>query len=117
MGLDLLVKDRRGQEVYGEKISSYSGFHAFRSAWARLLGFDLNRMEGFQGTEPWNGKPLKSFFHHSDCDGKVSWTQARAILRQAREDAPKLAEFAWEFRVLIAACEAAVKCKTSIIFC
>lgn len=117
MGLDLLVKGRQGQEVYGEKISSYSGFHAFRVAWAKLLGFDLNRMEGFEGTEPWNGKPLKSFFHHSDCDGFISWRHARAILRKACEDAPRLPEFEWELRVLIAACEASVKNRTPIIFC
>jgi len=117
MGLDLLVKDRRGREVYGEKIASYPRFHDFRVAWARLLGINLNRMEGFGGFAPWNGKPLKCFLHHSDCDGRISWLHARAILRQAREDAPKLKQFAWEFRVLIAACKAAVKHRTPIIFC
>ena len=117
MGLDLLVKDRQGHEAYGEKIASYSGFHAFRVSWAKLLGFDLSRMEGYEGTEPWDGKPLKSFFDHSDCDGNIPWPHARAILRQAREDAPKLPEFEWEFRVLIAACEAAIKHRTPIIFC
>ncbi len=117
MGLGLLVRDRKGNEVYGEKIASYTGFHDFRVAWARLLSFDLNRMQNYGGSEPWDGKPLRSFFNHSDCDGKISWRAARAILRQARKDAPKLPDFDWQFRVLIAACDVAVKHRSPIIFC
>lgn len=117
MGLDLLVRDKRGTEVYAEKIASYGGFHEFRVAWAELLGFDLTQMQGFGGWQPWDGKPLRSFFNHSDCEGKISWRAARAILRQARRDALRLPEFAWQFRVLITACEKAVKHRTPIIFC
>ncbi len=117
MGLDLLVRDGNGAEVYGEKIASYSGFHEFRVAWARFLGFELNRMQGFGGTLPWHSQPLRAFFNHSDCDGKLSGLQAREILKAARRDAPKLPEFDWQFRVLIAACKKAVKHRTHIIFC
>ncbi len=117
MGLDLLVRDKNGTEVYGEKIASYSGFREFRTAWARLLGFKLNQMSGYGGVQSWNGKPLRSFFDHSDCDGKLSCLQARQILKAARRDAPRLREFDWQFRVLIAACKKAVKHRTHIIFC
>ena len=117
MGLDLLVRDKKGKEVYAEKIASYSGFHEFRVTWADLLGLDLTQMQGFGGSEPLDGKLLGSFFNHSDCDGRISSRAAKAILRQARKDASKLPEFEWQFRVLIRACEKAVKHRTPIIFC
>ena len=117
MGLDLLVRDKADTDVFLERIASYSGFHQFRIAWAQHLGFDLNRMQDFGGTEPWHSQPLQAFFNHSDCDGEISWKDARAILKKAREDAPKLPEFAWQFRILILACSHALKHRAPIIFC
>ena len=116
MGLDLGVVE--GDEVFfGERMSSYSGFDDFRQAWARLLGFDLDDMQGFAGTRPWTTEPLQCFFDHSDCDGEISWQDAEQILVRAREDAPKLPDFDWAFGVLIRACEAAVTYKLPISFC
>ncbi len=61
MGLDLCVVE--GDEGYfAERISSYSGFDNFRQSWARLLGFDLDDMQGFVGTRPWTNEPLQCFF-------------------------------------------------------
>ena len=117
MGLDILVRDRRGHEVYAERIGSYTNFHDFRIAWAKILGFDLEQMEGFGGFQPWKDEPLEPFFNHSDCDGVISWQDAEAILWQAKKDAPHLPQFARHFHVLIAACEAAIEQQTPIIFC
>ena len=117
MGLALLVRDRNGAEVYAERIASYLSFHEFRLAWARLLGFDLNLMEGFGGSKLWKDEPLQPFFNHSDCEDAISWRDAQAILQQAKKDAPQLPEFNRQFRVLTAACEAAVEHRTPIIFC
>jgi hypothetical protein len=116
MGLDLCVVE--GDEgFFGERMSSYSDFDEFRRAWARLLGFDLEDMQGYMGTRPWTNEPLRCFFDHSDCDGEISWQDAQQILAQAREDAPKLPEFDRAFGVLIRACEAAVAHKLPISFC
>ena len=117
MGLALLVRDQKGAEVYAERIASYFGFHEFRIAWARHLGFDLEHMEGFGGSQPWTSEPLQPFFDHADCEDVISWRDAQAILRKAKKDAPKLNEFNRQFRVLIDACEAAVEHRTPIIFC
>jgi len=117
MGLDLSVE--KGDEVFfRERMSSYSGFHEFRVMWAQLLGFELEEMQGFgKGMRPWTNEPLRCFFDHSDCEGKVSWQDAEQILAQVREDAPKLPDFNWAFGVLIRACEAAVAHKLPISFC
>ena len=117
MGLDLLVRNGNGADVYAERIGSYYYFHEFRLAWARHLGFDLGRMEGFGGSQPWTTEPLQSFFDHSDCEETIAWQDAKAILKQARKDVPKLPEFHRQFQVLIAACQAAVEHRTPIIFC
>src|SRR6266481_4584230 len=107
MGLDLYVV-KGDEEFFAERMSSYFGFHEFGKAWARLLGFDLDGMQGFGGTQPWTTEPLQCFFDHSDCEGEVSWQDAQQILKRAQEDAPKLPDFARAFGVLIRACEAAV---------
>jgi len=115
-GLDLCVVE--GDEGYfAERISSYSGFDNFRQSRARLLGFDLDDMQGFVGTRPWTYEPLQCFFDHSDCEGIISWQDAEQILVQARKDAPKLPDFNWAFGVLIRACETAVAHKLPISFC
>ncbi|MBI3896432.1 MAG: hypothetical protein HY313_10935 [Acidobacteria bacterium] len=117
MGLVLLVRDHNRAEIYSERISDYSDFHAFRVAWAALLGIDLDQMDGYGGPESWEGKPLQSFFNLSDCEGKISWRAACTILRQARKDAPRLQTFNQQFAVLISACEKAIQHRTHIIFC
>jgi hypothetical protein len=51
MGLDLYVAI--GDEVFlAERMSSYLGFHEFRTSWARVLGFELEDMQGFGGLKP-----------------------------------------------------------------
>src|SRR5229473_813047 len=100
MGLDLyVVKGDDG--FFAERMSSYFGFHEFRRAWAQLLGFDLEGMQGFGGTRPWTTEPLQCFFDHSDCDGEISWQDAEQILAEARKDAPRLLNYNWAFSVLI----------------
>jgi hypothetical protein len=116
MGLDLRVV-KRDEEFFGERFSSYLGFHEFRTVWARWLGFDLEDMQGFGGLKPWTTEPLQWFFAHSDCEGKISWEDAQQILVQARKDAPKLPGVGWAFSVLIRACETAVARKLPISFC
>ena len=116
MGQDLAVKDRRGTLVYHRWVGSYTAFHQFRVAWARHLGFDLNAMEGFGGTQPWDRQPIQSFFRHSGAEGTLSWREAEKILRQARKGAPELAGFEHQFRVLIEACEQVVEHRTPLIF-
>jgi hypothetical protein len=115
MGLDLKVG--KGDEgFFTERMSSYSGFHEFRTEWAQLLGFDLEGMQGFGGTQPWTTEPLQCFFDHSDCEGEISWQDAEQILAEARKDAPKLPEYDWAFSTLIRACETAVAEKLPISF-
>ncbi len=116
MALWLCVKDKEGRNVYLEMFSGWRSFHAFRCAWARHLGFDLDQMEGFDGTQSWEGKPLRAFFDHNDLDGTLSPSEAAEILKQAQTDAPQLPELALLFRRLTAACEAAVKEGMPIIF-
>ena len=115
MGLDLCVIEG-DERLFADRISSYSGFDDFRKEWARLLGFDLEDMDGFGGEKPWTIEPLQCFFDHSDCEGEISWQDAQQILAQARKDAPKLPDFDKEFNVLIRACEAAVANKLPISF-
>ncbi len=52
MGLDLCVIEG-DERLFADRISSYSGFDDFRKEWARLLGFDLEDMDGFGGEKPW----------------------------------------------------------------
>ena len=117
MSLHLQIRDRKGSVVYYERMASYGIFKEFREVWAKLLGFDLKQMDSFGGPQPWTNEPLQPFFHHPDDKGDISWKDAVVILEQAKRDAPKLPDMAAEFQVLIAACEEAVKQKTSIIFC
>src|SRR6266849_7186639 len=116
MGLTLRVVEG-DNHLFGERMSSYTGFDDFRQAWARLLGFDLDDMQGFKGTRPWTTEPLQCFFNHSDCEGEIGWQDAEQILARAREDAPKLPDFDWAFSKLIRACEAAVAHNLPISFC
>jgi hypothetical protein len=116
MGLDLYVA-KEDEDFFAERMSSYFGFHEFRTAWAQLLGFDLDEMQGFGGTQPWTTEPLQCFFNHSDCDGEISWQDAEWILAEARKDAPRLPDYDWAFSVLIRACESAVDKTLPISFC
>jgi hypothetical protein len=119
MGLDLHVETPDGGVAFASGIASYNGFHEFRTAWARLLGFNLEEMDGFgEGRAvEWDKQPLWCFFDHSDCEGELPWEDAKSILEQARKDTAKLPRFDDQFRVLISACEAAVKERMPIMFC
>ena len=79
MGLDLYVV-KGDEDFFGERMSSYLSFHEFRKTWARLLGFDLEDMQGFGGTRPWTTEPLQCFFDHSDCEGEIAWQDAEVLL-------------------------------------
>jgi len=100
MGLDLYVV-KGDERFFAERMASYLGFHEFRKAWAQLLGFNLEDMQGFGGTQPWTTEPLQCFFDHSDCDGEISWQDAEQILAEARKDATKLPKYDWAFSVLM----------------
>ena len=97
-------------------IGGYTDFHEFRAAWARHLGFDLNVMEGFGGSQPWDRQPIQSFFRGPDTERIISWRDAEKILQHARKDAPELPDFRHQFRVLIEACSQAVNHKTTLVF-
>lgn len=55
---------------------SYKSFGHFRRYVAKMLGFDLNEMEGFGGEKKWNVDPVFDghiyfLFSFSDCDGTI----------------------------------------------
>lgn len=117
MGLDLHVATSDEEVAFASRIGSYSSFDEFRKAWAKLLGFNLEDMDGYGGRVYWNTQPLQCFFDHSDCDGEISYEDAKTILEQALKDAPELPEYRHEFGVLIQACLAAAKERMPIEFC
>lgn len=117
MGLDLKVgKDY----LENSKIGSYNGFDYFRTTWAKHLGFDLQTMEGFNGNKKWTNEPLQCFFNHSDCDGYLTVSQAKEILKQAKKDYPQLKkddQCAYSFPILIKHCKKSIKENKRIEFC
>lgn len=116
MGLDLHVATSDGAEAFASRIGSYHGFHDFRTAWAKLLGFDLDEMDGFNGDLKWTTQPLQCFFRHSDCEGEISHEDAKSIWERALIDAPKLPDWHHKFEVLIMACAASVREQMPIVF-
>lgn len=80
---------------------SYSGFHEFRCALARVIGIDLERMVGFQrpsrDPEPdaftWEGlppDPLHVLLNHSDCDGVIGREHQLPLAARLEEVAEKI---------------------------
>jgi hypothetical protein len=72
---------------------SYSGFGEFRNELASLVGIELHAMEGFGGELPWSSvKPdaINILLDHSDCDGKLTAEECRAIAPRLLELAPQL---------------------------
>lgn len=53
---------------------TYSSFNKFRTEMAKLIGMDLQKMEGFGGNIPFNQfkDDLTILLDHSDCDGEIS---------------------------------------------
>ncbi|KZE47058.1 hypothetical protein AV540_20985 [Brevibacillus parabrevis] len=53
---------------------AYSGCHRFRQRLATQVGFDLNAMDGFDGTRSWDeiNDPIVPLLNHSDCDGVLT---------------------------------------------
>jgi len=52
----------------------YRAFHRYRRALARVVGLELERMQGFGGREPWpepDGDPLFILLTHPDHDGSL----------------------------------------------
>lgn len=66
---------------------SYSGFHRFRERLATAIGFELDGMAGFGGTQSWDSvnDPIKDLLDHSDCDGDLSPEQCKIIAPRLRE--------------------------------
>lgn len=70
---------------------AYSGFNRFRTRVAAVLGFDLDRMEGFHGDRSWDSvpsatdEPLIDLLNHSDCDGELTPEQCERIAPRLRE--------------------------------
>lgn len=52
----------------------YSSFNTFRVNMAKMIGMDLNKMEGFGGDTPFSqfDDDLCILLDHSDCDGDIS---------------------------------------------
>ncbi len=65
---------------------SYGNFGRFRKVLAGSIDIDLDKMQGFSGSEiseSWEDKPdndLHILLHHSDCDGEISVEDAKKLL-------------------------------------
>ena len=72
---------------HGNARWSYSGFNSFRERLAKIAGFDLREMRGFNGHKRWDKikDPIKDLLNHSDCDDELTPEQCRVI-------APRLTE-------------------------
>ena len=79
---------------------SYSNFHFAREKLARVIGIDLNKMQGFgenhgpAGAKEWPSADTNALIYllnHSDCDGGLTPEQCRLVapaLRKAVEQLP-----------------------------
>lgn len=117
MGLDLHIKN---YDSLNSKIGSYTGFNNFRDIWAKYLGFNLREMAGFSGNKEWTNEPLQCFFNHSDCDGVLTVSECKEILKQAKKDYKVLKDdlqCSYSFPILIEFCKQAVKLNSEIEFC
>lgn len=76
---------------------AYSGFHNFRVKLAKLIGIDLNAMEGFHGTMTWDrvNDPIKDLLNHSDCDGELTPEQCKIIAPRLKELSEQLSDEDW----------------------
>lgn len=87
MGLDILTERRDWDEVHAQW--SYRGFMDFRRRLAAAAGIHLDAMEGFapSGGRSWSelNDPIVTLLNHSDCDGEINWTEARALADRIRE--------------------------------
>lgn len=82
MGLDVHVGEYESKEYVGEHLGAYSGFARWRTAIAKAKGFDLDEMDGFDGTKPWTSEPFQLILNHSDCDGGYSVEQVPELLQE-----------------------------------
>ena len=82
MGLDVHVGEYESKEYVSEHLGAYSGFARWRTAIAKAKGFDLDEMDGFDGTKPWTSEPFQLILNHSDCDGGYSVEQVPELLQE-----------------------------------
>jgi len=66
---------------------AYSGFNRFRTNLAYEIGIDLESMQGFGGSQSWNGRkdPITHLLHHSDCEGTITPNMCGKIAPRLRE--------------------------------
>ena len=60
----------------------YSSFNSWREEIAKLFNISLRDMYGFGGNIYWETieyKDIHILLNHSDCDGKISWREAKLI--------------------------------------
>lgn len=82
MGLDIIVEDSEGNELSSFRASSYSGFNEFREILAKEVGIKLRKMIGFDGLKEWEkDTPFLELLNHSDCDGKLTFTECKRLLK------------------------------------
>jgi hypothetical protein len=82
MGLDASVGEYETPEYISERLGSYGGYAHWRQKVAEAAGFDLDKMEGFGGTESWEGKPFPLVLNHSDCDGEYTFEQIPELMTE-----------------------------------
>jgi len=72
---------------HGEAHWAYSGFMRFRARLAEHEGFDLRKMQGFDGSRSWDAvtTPIKPLLDHSDCDGELTPEECAQVYPRLRE--------------------------------
>jgi hypothetical protein len=63
------------------RAGSYSGFHEWRVALAKISGTTLGKMRGFNGDIEWTKtEPFCELLNHSDCDGELTSQECSNLL-------------------------------------
>lgn len=70
----------------------YSSFNRFREKLAKMIGIDLNQMEGFGGSNSWDkvNDGLVPLLNHSDCDGHLTPEESKMIADRLDELMPQI---------------------------
>lgn len=78
MGLDINIIEKK--ELSGFRAGSYSGFNIWRKKLASLVGINLDKMKGFEGTNEWEeNTPFIELLNHSDCDGDLTYSECEEL--------------------------------------
>jgi hypothetical protein len=76
MGLDIIIEGGQGGSF---RAGSYSGFHAWRTWLARVIGINIDKLAGYGGPIDPSTLPFFEMFNHSDCDGDLKKRQCKNL--------------------------------------